>query len=713
MNKQKNKKSNRIIILFSTLVVLIFITGLFYYSTRTNLSYSLYIADYIAVVFKSDDNTDNLSNDGFILSDAKELEGRDKKVVIINESFNQDKNINLAVMQADSIYVDLFDGLTPAREFDNSFGLNTPFEIKSNLSKDTNLKMVYNQDSGELSFVLEGQELIINNSAVELNDNLIFTANNIEPGSFLRVGDLIVDLATYDNDVTITLNDIALNGITKYKLVEENLLKDQNYSFEQGLWAEAVADCSAYLDGSPSMEFSLSNDSTDGARSLMISSNNHFACTLKTFDVVIDNENLYKLSFDYKNLDGNSIQYYYDLRNSINQVQEKFGLVESNNKLWNNFSTVIQPEINEADKLSVYFYAPSDGSKKVTNLFDNLKLTTFEFDRKISFPVSKIDSNISLSNWVKLDSGVNSFYYDQAKVNLLENLNSSFEEGLWLDQPADCSDYLPEEANISASLQDDATKGSKSLLISSKNHYACIFKSFPIELENNKIYQLSFDYKNIKGSKVQYYYNFSNEYNQSQEGFDSFEDISGNWKTHQVLIDPKIADSDNFDFYVYAPSDGLEDVVNTYDNIRLEEIAPKEIYSYFLYTGFDIKKGKTFDNLSFATTNRWKDNLELTGVTDSVFLVYPRQYSNRWHVYSHDYVIPEEFHYLVNESNNAWWLDINNICLESRCEINEDGSYDISLIIENDLNSLLIYFKLVIILLVVIFLFTFLYAWKK
>src|SRR3989338_2421320 len=103
MKDSEFKRSNRIIIFFVVLVITVFVAGLYFYSAKVNYSYQPYVADHIAVVFKGGNNATALRSDEFILADAEELEGRGRKVAIVNAYDNQGKNIDVAVKSSDSI----------------------------------------------------------------------------------------------------------------------------------------------------------------------------------------------------------------------------------------------------------------------------------------------------------------------------------------------------------------------------------------------------------------------------------------------------------------------------------------------------------------------------------------------------------------------------------------------------------------------------------
>jgi D-arabinose 1-dehydrogenase-like Zn-dependent alcohol dehydrogenase len=46
--------------------------------------------------------------------------------------------------------------------------------------------------------------------------------------------------------------------------------------------------------------------------------------------------------------------------------------------------------------------------------------------------------------------------------------------------------------------------------------------------------------------------------------------------------------------------------------------------------------------------------------------------------------IPESLHYQINNYGNAWWIDVDTLCKKQNlCTQNKDGTYEISLVIEN------------------------------
>ncbi len=732
MDLKINKFNIKILILVLLILFLLLLT-LSFVGRKANLSYQPYLADEIFLVFADNqENLGQLNNLDFLVTDLQKLKniGKNPAVITFNK-LNEKKDIGSLLPWANNIYIDIFSNpqdTGSVSKFKNLFNINQPLELKSHLTEDNYLKIFYDQKDRRVNFILVGEDLKINKELIKLNDLTIFTIENIEPKSILKIGNMVIDLISYQNDSFLTLDFLLKNNILTYTADNNNLLASENYSFEKGLWGQAASDCSAYLPGDPDLSMSLKSDATNGKTSLELASKNHFACSLKTFPLKMENNKLYKLSFDYKNVTGGKVQYYYNLRNDLEEKQDKFGSFEAGDNNWHTFETLIDPQIEKINNFDLYFYAPSDGSSNIVNLYDNVKLESFSLTREETLPAINFPENYSLSNWVKLTADENTFAYPSLAKNLIENFNYSFEAGLWNNQVADCSDYLAGNHDLSMSLKSDATNGKTSLELASKNHFACSLKTFPLKMENNKLYKLSFDYKNVTGGKVQYYYNLRNDLEEKQDKFGSFEAGDNNWHTFETLIDPQIEKINNFDLYFYAPSDGSSNIINLYDNVKLAELAPKGIYSYYLYARTDSRTDNQMKKIDTKIINTRKNIVVLKEINNPVFLVYPKKYDSHWNAYlfPKNYsagagskkpgflanfflkTIDQKYHFQVNNYSNGWLIDPKRLCAkENRCQKVDDNTYDIYLIIEHEFNKF-INFSLISILTVMAFLFFYL-----
>lgn len=186
------------------------------------------------------------------------------------------------------------------------------------------------------------------------------------------------------------------------------------------------------------------------------------------------------------------------------------------------------------------------------------------------------------------------------RINLIEN--ASFEQGLWQKEPKDCTDRMAGEPSLSIRLSEDASDGKYSLELGSKNHYACVSKKFPIKLSKDKVYKYSFDYKSIKGDKVESGCHLKGE-EISYPFSVSIEAKNHNWNHHEIFIEP-LEDTDGVTIYFYAPSDGTKEVINRFDNVRLEEWMPKDMF-YYLYSKTEGKEETEKPKANLITAIFW------------------------------------------------------------------------------------------------------------
>lgn len=170
-------------------------------------------------------------------------------------------------------------------------------------------------------------------------------------------------------DIHLTADTASLSLIDS----KNNLLEHRSASFEDGSWGSNVNDCSTWLSGTPEMQMSLVNEATDGRSGLQLSSNNHYACASKQFPIELSAGSYYALSFDYKNVVGDSIQAYYRLTGT-NQTQFKSLKKQVQPGQWFTFRTLVTPEIEGINSMDIFLYAPSRGKFPIVNIYDNLIL---------------------------------------------------------------------------------------------------------------------------------------------------------------------------------------------------------------------------------------------------------------------------------------------------------------------------------------------------
>jgi hypothetical protein len=558
-----------------------------------------------------------------------------------NSRYAVQKSIDNFLKDSINIYIKPFKYVQEKSNGDEQFNNTNEFILSdAQAEKNFNLYKLINETTPIIiNYDKQTEKIIINiisentfrlNDGKELKDKKILPLKEIKAseGEMLKIGKeyLIIDKNfSYETIIKDLPEEIKLY---KTKKNSENLLtnkdRDKNNSFEQGLWRDEAQDCSNEMEGTPQLRMYLSDDATEGNKSLELGSKNHSSCTFKNFSIKLSKNKVYEYSFDYKNVKGETVQYYYNLIGKEKQSGFFETIDIKKNNSWNHFRTIIEPQ-EDAESIDLVFYAFSDGAEEIINRFDNVKLVESELDS------SKIEilNNIVIQENIKLEKNNKIEYINPNKDSLV--INASFEQGLWQNKITDCSQDAEGEPQMSMNLSDDATEGNKSLELGSKNHNACTFILFPAKLNKNKIYKYSFDYKNVKGKTVQYYYNLKGKEKQSDfiERIDV--KINNNWNHFETFIEPQ-EDVEYIDLVFYAPSDGIEDVVNRYDNIKLEEWMPKDVFNYYLYS--PAKEQIKTPYLEFKKINPTKYRVRVHQAIESFPLVFSESFHNGWKAYA-------------------------------------------------------------------------------
>lgn len=264
--------------------------------------------------------------------------------------------------------------------------------------------------------------------------------------------------------------------------------------------------------------------------------------------------------------------------------------------------------------------------------------------------------------------------YQVKIIKPIELPEASFEEGLWQEIPGDCSLDMAGKAEMKTRLSRDATHGRYSLELQSKNHVACVQQNMAVNLKKNKLYKYSFDYKNVKGNKIAYYYNLIGQ-GQSYPFGETIAGESGNWNHYETIIKPE-EDINRIFLYFYSSADGKGEVINRYDNIRLSEISmdssgaaktageelpdilvikdnikldegenkieyrgdleaggilPKDIYNYYLES--NIKELIAAPILEFKKINPIKYRVRIRGASGKFPLIFNQNFSEDWKMY--------------------------------------------------------------------------------
>jgi hypothetical protein len=176
---------------------------------------------------------------------------------------------------------------------------------------------------------------------------------------YLTISSLLVIVLVISGLIALRYN---IDPTETYMVDRGNLVEDG--SFEN--FNQTAGDCCNGLAGEPSIFALKSGDSTDGNYSLELVSENHCACS--SFPMTLPNKNSkYLLSFSYK---GDKPRFCNWVVGDNKCIPDQKLLVNSS---WATHSSLLT-FTNLSESASIFFYADSDGTKTVTNLYDDLQV---------------------------------------------------------------------------------------------------------------------------------------------------------------------------------------------------------------------------------------------------------------------------------------------------------------------------------------------------
>jgi hypothetical protein len=627
------------------------------------------IADNTDVELFSDESQSN--------SLSRERQIADDALIIQRSKTNAGKNFDFLADQTRSVTVHLYHSENPkpsnsvtVQGLKNFYGI--PFTMYNRLNGDSLVRLVYDAQSQELQLVIPEKQFSVNGNAITTQHSFIASLGNIPVGSIVKLKGLTF-LADESLNADFKLEDFETNEMEINTPVRYNVFDPDVSSFENGMWTDKAGDCSDSLSGEPIIELASSTDATAGQSALNVFSANHYACTSKTFPFEMNSENLYRFSFDYKNIQGDRVQYYYKLRGEKYTDQEGYAFSENfraPDHKWQAFSTIIDPAVvrenfltseydprtetggfdsetfvgdgvqsffvgdplKEVKYIDVFFYAPSNGSAIIENLYDNVRLAQYSLTEKRTLDLCWLVGTTAVQAAdITLQPGKNTVEVVTNDVNLLDDA-ASFENGMWTSEAGDCSNSLPGDPLIDLEYSNDASDGNTAAKLSSQNHFACTSKTFSVAFSSQKLYILTFDYKNVKGGKAQFYYHLRSSEKQNAHS-ETIETKDNEWHSFETVIDPQIDGAKYIDIFLYAPSDGKQEITNLYDNVRLTEWLPKDIDSYYLYAEQKVDETPKLAAVEWKPISRWKNRVVLHGVKDSFLFSYPEEFDERWKAY--------------------------------------------------------------------------------
>lgn len=541
-------------------------------------------------------------------------------------------------------------------------------------------------DQGSIVVFLDRNgDLKLNNNSIDNSMAEFLATTTLESGGkkyYASLGDKlkplvvggVADMGGYYADDGVNVFTTSDNVIT-------------NPSFENGSWREKVGDCHEY-DNNGLIDMRLNDEEkTDGGKSLQLEATRHIACTSQRIRVQAEAD--YVFSFDYQSPNSKQAGFYLQF-NDENKSIVKGGL-PIDDVVWQRyFKKITIPTGANSASLFVYAYSSDQKTSNIVR-YDNFNFSKLQHKKEIKIN----NQNIGFKKGdVGIIKGKNVFDYDNKKYDY-QNIfnNGSFENKLWTEKVVDCNNY-DKNGDISMRLNDEKkTDGGYSLELGAVKHTACTGVS--VGVKGGSTYLLSFDYQGNNSEAAGYHIGFNSG---NEVGINEKLEIKNtgwNYFERKIKI-PESADNLNLSVYAYE-SDGRKNNIVRYDNFKLINI-PNLEDKYYL-TSEPIEKNVEPGAIIFDLVNPTKKILHIRGATTPFFLAMSESYHEQWQVQMNNQKIQgifnkwwpfakpdrvvDEYHYKLNNFLNGWYIDVPNLCSDnSACSQNDDGSYDMEMVIE-------------------------------
>lgn len=629
------------------------------------------------------------TNHLFALSSFKNLEN---KYEFINNNlnkeffftiFDKEKN-NKNLLEASSIFEDV-----------TKKNISDKLSLSIFPKPDKNNHLYVNFDEKTIHVLLEKDKIVFSNKEDEkllfsnqqilegMVDKKIVNNYKIKPGRkyYLGSGSSFLPLSE-----GIELQ-IKVDKEKKLKIYSEKENIISNGSFENGLWQEKVGDCNN-RDNDRVLSMSLnSEEKFEGNNSLQLEATKHIACTTNKFEV---KGGEYLFSFYYQSPNSEKAGYYLRF-NDENKTVVKSSVVIQNTE-WNNYTKKITiPKGATYATIHVYAYE-SDKEKNNIVRYDNFEMRELVFENEIIIPEQE-EKFEKIEIDLKEEDNIFEYkndYYDYK--NLIAN--PSFEDGTWSKKVGDCHSY-DDNAILAMSLNGkEKSDGQKSLQLEATRHIACTSAKIPVK--SDSVYLLNFDYQGENADWAGYYLGFNDTSGTSISEKLEIKDKNWNSFEKKILVP---TGADIMSLYVYAyENDGKNKNIVRYDNFSLAEIPDLE-NKYYLVSE-PKEELKEPQSTEFELINPTKKLVHIKGAETPFFLAMSESYHPQWQLqmnnekiqgffekwwpFAKPERIKDEYHYELNGFLNAWYVDVNELCQEGNaaCVKNEDGTYDMELVIE-------------------------------
>lgn len=462
-----------------------------------------------------------------------------------------------------------------------------------------------------------------------LGSQELILSENIEQNiTGLKLNNRAITLVDSGTDIDITSGELKV----EFGVYIEDLAPDADLSFEErdATIGNASIDRSERTD----VYGKRSEDVSDGRYSQLVGAKNGKAFIAKQLNVNADGaDGIYKITFDYKKRSG--LPGSYSIIPSGSNTPYVSDLL-SESKNWAREEVVFQVDPDEAEPV-LYMYSTSPISGQSEVLYDNIHLYKFMPVIKASVYIAPYESSYQVSDFASET--------EVSKPNSV--LNSSFDNDFlsWTHGTVGASKSLQ-----SSELKIDTDEDNKNFAsLRSKDEASFLAQRVKIN-PSNRLYELKFSTRNIKGSPASYAI--------VQDGkvvANGRVDGSEKWSTFSTIF--TTSGNSSLSAYLYSPSSG-ETTINLFDNIT---ITPASNIERFLIKQSETKKDA--QNLIQDYSRLSPTELKISIKKGDGLIAFNEAFHKGWQAElrsvnkSSSVRLSENSHILVNGYSNGWLID--------------------------------------------------------
>jgi hypothetical protein len=473
---------------------------------------------------------------------------------------------------------------------------------------------------------------------------------------------------------------------TVYGIEGGNQVNDSQ--LESGLWRPVVEDCNDY-DNSPIINQSIVNDDLQPNKVLQLTSIRHIACTGPDPVNVTPGKRL-MVSFDYRVVQGKETAYQLIWEGQNNTIVRQYLPVTDSG--WHSLDQLVTVPAN-ATKLRLRLEALPNGEQSRPEGI--VHYTNINISSLMAVETPPVNVNPQYAK-IEIPPDTKQLSVNDSQLtgkNLIPN--PSFESGLWQKTVGDCNNSGDGVLNMSLDIH-DKSQGKQSLQLSVRRDIACTGPS-PINVQENHVYLLSFDYESPNSKSASYSLTFNDPNDTALNNNIPITDKG--WHTfNQTFTVPFGATEASLTVSADAADPPTTTIINRYDNFRLVEI-PDVAGQYYITSG----GGQTLhapSKITYTLVNPTKKLVHITSATTPFYLAMSEAYHPQWRLelansksqgglaswipWIHPDPVPSKDHFDLDDFLNGWYVDPAALCKSHPvgCTINANGSYSLELIAE-------------------------------